>query len=140
MGYKMDSDIEYERAIYLYDLCQQGIISDLILDKACLKTLLIKGTKIAKHALRPRKATIGDITYTPDFAYTYNGAMVVEDVKGMYGDTKRNRRLKRVGKPIITEASRLRIRIYQIQHPHIIFRVVTIPTLDPDETARYFYF
>jgi Protein of unknown function (DUF1064) len=140
MGYLMDSDTEWQRAVYLYDLCQQGIIRDLILDKAQLKVTLVEGVKVAKHPLRPRGAKLGAISYTPDFQYHYQDALIVEDVKGKYGDTKKNRAKGIAGKAIVTPASRLRIRLYQILHPTVIFRICTIPTSDIDDIAEYEWF
>jgi hypothetical protein len=140
MGYTMDSQTEYDRAVYLYSLCQNGLIRNLILDKAQLKICLVKGVKVAKHILRPRGAKLGDISYTPDFQYHYQDALIVEDVKGVYGYSRKNIEKGIAGKAIITAASRLRIRLYQIQNPNIIFRIVTKPTADPDDIDLYEWF
>jgi hypothetical protein len=136
----MDSLIEWQRAAYLYSLQEDGVISHLVLDKSLLTTTLVKGVKLAKHPLRPRAAKLADISYTPDFSYCYDGATVVEDVKGTYGNSAKNRAKKLAGRAIVTPASRLRIRLYQIQYPDVIFRICTVATASVDSCDSYEYF
>jgi len=144
LNYEFDSRPEYERAAYLYSLAQAGIIQDLCMDKALLKVQLCEGGIIPRHALRPAKmpkrgSKMRDLSYTPDFRFSYQGVIIAEDVKGAYGDTKKTRAKKKANKPIVTDVSHVRQRLYQMQNPHIIFRLVTIPTADVDSVDSYYY-
>jgi hypothetical protein len=138
LGLPFDSKLEAARYRFLLKAEEAGIISELEARKEYLWYLLQESRKLPANALRPKAETLPAISYTPDFRYLLNGIWVVEDVKGKYGKSKRNIKLKRVGKPIVTEVSRLRHKLYQAMFPHVVFRLVVDPELDPISTEGYF--
>jgi hypothetical protein len=138
LGVPFDSTIEGKRYKFLVDCQLQGKIQKLEARKEHLQVYLHPGVSLPANALRPEIEKIRPITYTPDFLYLLNGVWIAEDVKGKYGKSKRNMKLKRVGKPIVTEEAHLRHKLYQAMYPHIVFRLVVDPELDPTSTEGYF--
>lgn len=117
-GYIFDSQKEFERYLFLADEQRNGAISGLEVHPKF--TLL---GKIPKYKQ-------GEITYTADFAYFYEGVYTIEDVKGAYGNTEKNRERGIAGKPIITEVARIRHKLliallYMKYEDHFDFRIIT---------------
>jgi hypothetical protein len=130
-GHVFDSKIEYERFLFLRDCEAEGLISSLQVHPTF--TLAPKVT-LPANAYRPKKSVQGAITYTPDFAYVAGGIQVYEDTKGAYGNSEKNKRNKKAGKPIVTEAARLRHKLFiaylASTGKDFHFRLVTSPTLE----------
>jgi hypothetical protein len=108
-GHVFDSKIEYERFLFLRDCEAEGLITNLQVHPTF--SLAPKVT-LPANAYRPKKSVQGAITYTPDFAYVAGGVAVYEDTKGAYGNSKKNIANKKAGKPIVTEAARLRHKLF----------------------------
>lgn len=125
-SYTFDSNPEYERYVYLKSLLEQRIIHSLFVHP---KWSLLPRVVLEPNALRV-KITQRAITYSADFEYFYQGLHVVEDVKGAYGNSKNNQKKKRVGKPIISDVSRLRHKMLQAKYPSMVFLIITNPNLD----------
>jgi len=125
-GYKFDSKVEYERYLCLKQYQADKIINGLNVHP---KWLLLPRVVLKPNALRSKQSIQRAINYSADFEYYYQGLHVVEDVKGAYGNSKNNRRLKRVGKAMITPAARLRHKMLQAKLPNMVFLIVTIPTM-----------
>ena len=106
-GQIFDSKIEYERFLFLADCQREGLITGL---QAHPSYTLAPSVKLPASFL-PKK-TQGAITYTPDFVYKANGIWVYEDTKGAYGNSKKNQANGKAGKPIVTEAARLRHKLF----------------------------
>lgn len=138
LGLPFDSVPEGERYRNLVRFQNEGKISDLEARKACLKQVVYEGVKLPKNALRPKAIKQLAITYTPDFSYWLNGVQVVEDFKAAYSKTKKNIKAGIVGDPIVNDAAHLRHKLYQGMFPHVVFRLVTIPKLEPDAEEGYF--
>ena len=84
LGLNFDSKDEALRYGYLKDKQDAGIIRHL----AIQPTMVIRPGFVLDNPFyvttktgKPR--SIGSETYTPDYAYVYNGLLVIEDVKGM---------------------------------------------------------
>jgi hypothetical protein len=137
-GLPFDSKVEAERYEYLLKAQAKGLISELEARKECLEIVLQPSTKLAKNLLRPKGGTIRAITYTPDFRYVLNGVQVIEDMKGAYGNSRQNRKLNRVGKPIVADDARLRHKLMQAKYPHVVFRLLVNPKLEVDAQEGYF--
>ena len=130
--YKRSSKTEYERYKYLWACVQDGTIRGL---RCQPKFELFKGLRPSSNILRPRPKKIQDIGYTADFEYIYQGIRVIEDVKGTYGNSKKNRKKGIVGKPIISDSARLRHKMLQGLHPDLVFKIVT-DTSEAIESTR----
>jgi hypothetical protein len=130
-GHVFDSKIEYERFVFLRDCETEGLISSLQVHPIFV---LAPKVSLPANAYRPKKSVQGAITYTPDFAYIAGGVAVYEDTKGAYGNSKKNIANKKAGKPIVTEAARLRHKLFIAQlastGKDFHFRLVTSPTLE----------
>jgi hypothetical protein len=137
-GLPFDSKVEAERYEYLLKAQAKGQISELEARKECLEVVLQASTKLPKNCLRPKAETIRKISYTPDFRYILNGVQVIEDMKGAYGNSRQNKKLNRVGKPIVSEAAHLRHKLMQAKLPHVVFRLLVNPKLDVDAREGYF--
>lgn len=99
-GHVFDSQTEYKRYLVLAARLVDGLISNLEVHPSF--ELLAKIPKIQSA-----------ITYTADFAYFFEGRYIVEDVKGIYGNSERNRKRGIAGKAIVTPESRLRHKMLQ---------------------------
>lgn len=118
-GYIFDSQTEYKRYMVLAARLADGLISNLEVHPSF--ELLAKIPKIQSA-----------ITYTADFGYWHEGCYVVEDVKGIYGNSERNRKRGIAGKPIVTPESRLRhkmltAKLYAKYGINFEFRIITNP-------------
>jgi hypothetical protein len=116
-GYVFDSIPESKRYQVLAIRALVNMIQDLQVHPKF--TLLEKIPKV-----------VGAITYEADFSYWYEGKLILEDVKATYSNTKKNRAKGIAGRPIVTEASRLRHKliIAQLWHKYgknAEFRIVT---------------
>jgi hypothetical protein len=133
-GYTFDSEGEGARALALMEYEREGVISNLILDKAQLTHTLQAGFIIAPiQALALTKRKMSAITYTPDFAYCYQGVTIYEDYKAYN---------RKSGRPLIEVGSRLRIKLFQAQLAslaHSIFRVCIHINAHPASDTGYFY-
>jgi len=134
--YTRSSKTEYERYKYLWACMQDGTITNL---KCQPPFDLLPSVKLKANILR-KKSTQRKITYTADFEYSYCGIRVIEDVKSTYGNSENNRRLNRVGEPIVSDVSRLRHKMLQAMYPDMVFKIVTntseaIEQLDNSEAA-----
>jgi hypothetical protein len=129
-GIEFDSAIEGERYLYLRSLEEDGIISNLIPSETVSKPVYEIAPRVVlpKNSLRPKQRIQARITYTPDFEYIYRDTQVIEDVKGAYGNTRKNRAKGIAGKAIVSPAARLRHKLLLAQYPHFIFKIVTDPT------------
>ncbi len=126
-GIEFDSKIEGQRYLYLRSLAEDGIILDLIPSetKAKKQYELVARAILSKNELRPKIRIQARITYTPDFEYIYQSIHVIEDVKDVYGNSRKNRAKRIVGKAIVTPASRLRHKLLQAKFPDMVFKIVT---------------
>lgn len=126
-GFLFDSKIEYQRYLFLLDCQQHGRISGLQVHPTYT---LAKPVKLPASFL-PSK-TQGAITYTPDFVYRVGGLTIYEDTKGAYGYSKKNVANKKAGKPIVTEAARLRHKLFiaklATEGSNFHFDLVTVAT------------
>lgn len=138
LGLPFDSKVEAERYEFLFKAQAKGQISELEARKECLEVVLQASTKLPKNCLRPKAETLRKISYTPDFRYVLNGVQVIEDMKGAYGSSRQNKKLNRVGKPIVSEAAHLRHKLMQARLPHVVFRLLVNPKLEVDAIEGYF--
>lgn len=118
-GHVFDSQTEYKRYLVLAARLVDGMITNLEVHPSF--ELLAKIPKIQSA-----------ITYTADFAYWHEGRYIVEDVKGIYGNSERNRKRGIAGKAIVTPESRLRhklvvAKLYAKYGNMFEFRIVTNP-------------
>jgi hypothetical protein len=126
-GHTFDSKIEFERYLHLKECLNAGTITHLRVHP-CFE--IAPAVKLPISFL-PKK-TQGAITYTPDFSYMLNDMEIYEDTKGAYGNSKKNVANGKAGKPIVTEAARLRHKLFiaklaaQVKDFH--FRLVTVAT------------
>jgi hypothetical protein len=125
-GYTFDSTGEYKRFLYLCTLQHKsiGLISELVVHP---KWELLPSLRL-NHHFEKRSQTA--ITYEADFSYVYEGVFVAEDFKAKYGNSAKNRAKGIAGKPIVTDASRLRHKLLIAKLPAIygdsfVFRIVT---------------
>ena len=102
---KYDSKKEYARHKQLELMERAGLISDL---KWQVPMLIREGFKD-----RDGK-TVRPIYYNADFTYTQNGQEIVEDVKGID---------KQTGRPMETEAFRLKWKLLRGRYPNKSFRI-----------------
>jgi len=100
-----DSQKEYERYNQLRLLERTGAISTLSRQIPLVIQEAFTSGDGVKH--RP-------ITYRADFMYEERGRVVVEDVKGID---------KATGKPVCTEAFKLKWKLLQAKYPNKIFRI-----------------
>jgi hypothetical protein len=119
-GHTFDSETEYKRYEFLKLMQVQVVISHLEIHPRF--ELLAKIPKLQSA-----------ISYTADFAYFFEGRYYVEDTKGKYGNSERNRKRGIAGKPIISPESRLRHKIfiaklYAKYGAMFEFKIVTEPT------------
>lgn len=123
-GYTFDSQGEYRRYQHLLLTVRMGIILRFAVHP---KWELLPKLILPKHfAKRVQSA----ISYEADFSYFYEGVFIVEDYKASYGKSKRNDAKGITGKPIVTEASRLRhklvISLLVAKYgDNFLFRIVT---------------
>lgn len=125
-GIVFDSDIEGRRYRHLKQLQLDGVISGLtpsIGNEKKIKFKLLDKVVLPANNLR-KKITQRAISYTPDFCYFLNDVYVIEDVKGKYGNSKKNRTKGIVGKPIIGADARLRHKLLQASMPDAVFIIV----------------
>lgn len=118
-GHVFDSQTEYKRYLVLAARLTDGTITNLEVHPSF--DLLAKIPKIQSA-----------ITYTADFAYFFEGRYIVEDSKGIYGNSERNRKRGIAGKAIVTPESRLRhklltAKLYAKYGINFEFRIVTNP-------------
>lgn len=105
-GVDFASQAESRRYLFLLSEQQAGRISDLephpkfILQPSCKRD----------------GATVQAITYTADFAYTRDGARVVEDVKAWMHNKRTGKRV-----PLVHEDCALKVKMLRYQHPEIMF-------------------
>jgi hypothetical protein len=92
-GYIFDSQTEYKRYLTLSSRLAAGIITSLEVHPSF--ELLAKIPKLQSA-----------ITYTADFAYWFEGRYIIEDSKGVYGNSQRNRKRGIAGKAMDTPESR----------------------------------
>lgn len=115
--YAFDSRLEFNRYGNLKLRAIIGIISDLRVHP--------------KFILMPKiKGVVSAITYEADFSYIYEGKLRIEDVKAVYGNTKKNIAKGIAGKAIIKADARLRHKmlISKLWHEYgngAEFRIVT---------------
>ena len=108
-GVEFDSEAEGRRYLYLLAEQQAGNLSNLEPHPVYqLHPAFIAGSGERIRAMH----------YTADFRYTFNGRIHVEDVKAFYNDKRTGKR-----KPLITEDARLKIKLFQYQHPEIWFEI-----------------
>lgn len=124
-GFEFDSKHEANRYMFLLGQAQAHIITDfqprpLAIEIACHVAL-------PKNALRPKKVIRQARVYTPDFSYIYHGVQVFEDVKAAYNKTGKSGR-NRKGTAIVSESSRLRMRLLQGQRPDCVVVMVMVIT------------
>lgn len=117
-GIILDSTEEKERMLYLETLEERGIISGLIRPEAIeiRARLVVPANDIHDEFVQARER------YTPDFAYSYNGYFIIEDVKGKrwikYKD-KPNVLKPKLEKNVPNKIKRLQEML--VQHPKRVF-------------------
>ncbi len=134
-----DSKIESERYLFLRDLQDIDIISELqpsINRRNKQIYQLLPKILLPANDLRDETKQAA-MTYTPDFQYWYKNILIIEDVKDVYGDSKKNRLRKIVGKPIINQAARLRHKLLQANYPNAIFKIVTNPSETVEKMSKF---
>ncbi len=104
-GVKWDSLSELARYEDLLEMQKRGEIKNLKYHSKEIKFLLLEKCEYVDFYGEKKKQMA--ITYTPDFTYTHNGALVAEDVKG-----------------IVTDAFRLKEKLFRARYPKVILRVV----------------
>lgn len=102
---RVDSIKEYNRGKELELLAKAGRIQNLRKQVP----LVIQDTFVDKHGKNHRAAT-----YQADFMYEQDGAVIVEDVKGID---------RKTGKIRTTEAFRLKWKLLQSRYPDYEFRI-----------------
>lgn len=118
MGKKFDSKDEALRYGYLIGLQEQGIIRHLHIQPTKILRPAFKLTQtysVKRKDGKPR--TIPAETYTPDYAYIFNGNLIIEDVKGL-----------KKGKPYSkanSDRSQKHLMYHCASKPHISFLLVT---------------
>lgn len=126
-GFTFDSTLEYSRYLVLKAHWNSGAITGLQVHPSFT---LAPSVKLPPCFL-PSK-TQAAITYTPDFAYSVGSLTVYEDVKAAYGNSKKNIATKKAGKPIVTEAARLRHKLFiaklASEGSNFHFQLVTVAT------------
>lgn len=123
-GHTFDSQGEYRRYLNLILMKHAAAISQLAVHP---KWELLPKLILPKHFARRVQSAI---SYEADFSYFHEGVFIVEDYKASYGKSKRNDAKGITGKPIITEASRLRHKLLchklaAIYGNMFLFRIVT---------------
>ncbi len=97
-GHIFDSKFEYERYLVLKSKEDLGEISELTHHPSPF---------LLQEGFRYYGKNIRSITYCPDFLYKENGRLIAEDTKGM-----------------ITEASRIRMKMFQSKYQDIELRII----------------
>lgn len=121
-GIEFDSKLEAQRYMFLLSLEQEGIIKGL--DDHPSWTIQ-EGTILAANSLHSKTRQRGELTYTADFQYTFQGVIVIEDVKGAYTNTRKGHK---AGAPLVSPASKLRMNIIQRRYPEYVLVMVMRPT------------
>lgn len=142
LDYDFDSQSEMQRAQYLYALEAEGVISNLILDKAQLSITVQPAYTIPANPFHKR-VKVQAITYTPDFQYQFGGYTWHEDYKAERIVKKRDKKTGKIIKKKVVHVerdSRLRIKMLRPLLPagHL-FRVCFIATAAPDAKIGYVY-
>jgi Protein of unknown function (DUF1064) len=104
-GIEWDSESEAARYEQLRAAQERGEISDLKAHSKDIKFRLLDRTTFKTYSGLIK--TQREMTYTPDFTYTYKGALIAEDVKGK-----------------ITDSFTLKAKLFRARYPHIILRLV----------------
>lgn len=130
-GIEFDSKLEADRYIFLLSQAQEGVID---LSDPHPEFIIQLATTLPKTALHPKIRQRGDLTYTADFEYFYQGVIVVEDVKGAYTNTRKGHK---AGDPIVSPASKLRMNIIQRRYPEYVLVMVMSPTWWWGEVGGY---
>lgn len=149
-GFTFDSQGEGQRALALIEWQNDGLISDLELDKDKLTIVLQPAFTVPVNDKvgYKRQHKMKAITYTPDYRYVYNGVTIHEDFKPRIPKTKKE--LARLSptsrasrfKISIEPDSRIRIRLFHAMlanRENEIFRIVTIPSAPPNEANHIGY-
>lgn len=118
-----DSQHEANRYMFLLSQAQAGVITDF--QPRPIPIEIAPFIILPKNELRHAKVIRQSRVYTPDFSYTYQGVEVFEDVKASY--SKNNKKRKK-GAAIVSEASRLRMRLVQGQRPNCVVVMVMVVT------------
>lgn len=116
-GYTFDSTLEFHRYEVLKIRSMLNLITDLQVHPKFI--LLPKIPKV-----------VSAITYEADFSYMLGDKLICEDVKAVYGNTKKNRAKGIAGKAIIKADARLRHKMLLAKLWHEYgdkaeFRIVT---------------
>jgi hypothetical protein len=105
-GIKWDSKSELARYEQLVQMEKKQEILNLKVHSKEINFLLLE--KCTYKSFLGSELNQRKITYTPDFVYTTkNGILIAEDVKGM-----------------LTEAFRIKAKIFRYRYPDIVLRVV----------------
>ncbi len=113
-GQLFDSKVEATRYGYLADKVKQGVIRHLLVQP---KSVIRKQVHIGKTKYY-KKATLPAETYTPDYAYIFDGILIIEDVKGVKNG-------KPYSKPQANRSHKHLMARYQHKFDKVLFMLVT---------------